>query len=492
MLTGLKDEPQARSELLLHLTEIYQGMAEYSRAEPLAVERFRSTSEHGTLKDRVDWFEAGVTLSSVYYGGGKIDALVDLTGRLLPHAAEIRKVVPDSVSGLYVMRGLGLINRSDWRGVADLEAGVAGYRSRREINSELSNNFVHSARTLASTYGRLGQYRRADALLAELIEYTKHQGDTNSATVGSLYVARGHLLNDAGRFLSAIASYDEARRFWEKTKLVRPAAMIPLDSGTAQASAQLGEWKSVRAMAADVLQRTRAGVPDSEDIPTRGVSMALARATGGELSIECQNLQAIFEATAGKKIHDVLVRNFGAQSVIVCALANVEKEQITFARALLAKRASLVEEGEVTANPRIAIPLVIANAMMELRDDNAKQAVSRTSIALTRRTPHEPHSVWLHLLSAYGAASVQAGHFDECRSKLQAGLSEMAADRELQSLRPLRAALHFGVARCAFAIGDGATAKTNALAALALQAEFESPASENTSKTRALLATIGD
>ena len=57
----------------------------------------------------------------------------------------------------------------------------------------------------------------------------------------------------------------------------------------------------------EVLQQPAEGVADSEDIPKRSVSMAEARATSGELSVECEKLRAVFTQIAGKKIYDVLV-----------------------------------------------------------------------------------------------------------------------------------------------------------------------------------------
>ena len=494
LLTGLKDEPQARSQLLQHLSEIYQGLGEYGRAEPLAIERHATSNALGTAKERMQWFESGVTLSSVYYGRGKTTEMLQLTARLLPYADEVKKVNPDSVYGLYVMRGLALINRSDATGLVDLEKGSAGYRTMRHINKELSNNFLHSTRSLATTYARFGRYARADELLAELIEYTKPDIDSNTATVAGLHTARGHALRDAGRFASAVVSYDEAYALRARTKIAQPAIMIALNTGNAQTLAFLGKWQRARDIAAEVLRQTQAANAGGDDLPTRRIGFALARSLSGVRSPECDEMQRVFTETLGTKLNDVLVRAYGAQAAATCAEAPATAAHIAFARELLVKRATHVDLGETTANARVAVPLVVANAMMDLHDGDAPKALARLRAALSRRAGHEhaSHSAWLHLLPVYGVAAIQAGELADCSAALQNGLSEIDANAELKQMRPLRATLHYRLAQCSQAAGDLKSARTHAESALALQIEFESPSSENTRATRALLAAMTD
>ena len=159
---------------------------------------------------------------------------------------------------------------------------------------------------------------------------------------------------------------------------------------------------------------------------------------------------------------------------------------------MLTQRTAHVDLGALSANPRVAIPFVVANASIDLLDSRPQAAYDRLKLALTRRSAHaqRTHSVWLDLVPWFGRAAAQTGQTAECRTVLSGAISELLADAELRTLRPLLGALYAALADCELRDRDVAAASTSIAEAVKIQAETETATSESMLRSRALVAQI--
>lgn len=487
ILVDLKDEPAARNRLLWDLAQLYQGLGDYERAEPLAKAWFDAATAVDTAEQRLERFEAGVLLGSIRYGAGKTDAQLEVLDAIAPLLADVARSKPEAPPGYYVILGAGLVNRSLSEAIVALEKGVNGMRTFASKSAEDETNFVHSARLLATVLGRTGDYERADTLLAEIIDRTRRSGGAGSATLGSLYAAQGHNLRNAGRFGAAVKAYDMARQNYEAVNLPNLGGWRSLNAGRAKAHAALGDWRQVEALSADVLQRFQKLSAPGDDLLTERIELAIARARSGEWTRECGVMQSAFKDAEGKSHHRALVRAFASQAVEVCTLSGGPR-QLEFARALLLARASHADLGTSGGNPRVAVPYVIAQSALDLVDSRPDTAYARLSALIENRSgdKRRSHSVWFDAVPWFGRAAAETGHIDACRSTIEAAVSEVLSGDELRQRRPLLAELYSGLAICSFRGGDRVAARKHIDAAIAIRLETETTSSEALQRARLL------